>query len=101
MRGRRCLRLVAALRWCGGDTRDRGSVCLDERLRGRPPMRASVCCPRQSRESFEALFACDRRGLLLRRRLSIRVLPEQRVTCGRFNLRYSRGLARVRWYVIL
>lgn len=27
------LQLAAALRWCGGDTRGRSFVCLDERLR--------------------------------------------------------------------
>ena len=28
-----CLQLAAALRWCGGDTKSAGFVCLDNRLR--------------------------------------------------------------------
>lgn len=28
-----CLQLAAALRWCGGDAKDTGFMCLDDRLR--------------------------------------------------------------------
>lgn len=49
------LQLAAALRWCEGDTRGRGFVCLDDRLRQAASDESFRVLPSPSEEGAEEL----------------------------------------------